>query len=258
MASNLDDFDVVEEILKDCIHACVSISSPGHVVVQEEDGHSEGAGGCAICLDEIPFEDTAIIKGCEHVYCACCILKWVTFHKDAPRCPQCKAYFNYLYTYRCLDGTMCDHFVEESVTLLLRARWFQGKLPSMEDRYSEEDDDEDDDYDLYYLQPQHRVMLGNRRFGANGHISGGRQHAAPAATGSSSSSSKQKAKEKQHGEKSENKAMSCKKAQREAKKEMKADKEAQKLAQRKAARMRPAPSLSSDTAAPVAAGTPTD
>jgi hypothetical protein len=42
---------------------------------------------------------------------------------------------------------MCDHFVEESVTLLLRARWFQGKLPSMEDRYSEEDDDEDDDYD---------------------------------------------------------------------------------------------------------------
>ena len=45
---------------------------------------SEG-GGCAICLEEIPFEDLAIIKGCEHSYCACCILKWVTFHRDAPR-----------------------------------------------------------------------------------------------------------------------------------------------------------------------------
>ena len=67
----------------------------------------------------------------------------------------------------------------------------------------------------YYLQPQHRVTLGNRRFGANGHISGGRQHAAPAASGSSSSSSKQKAKEKQHRDKSEHQAMSSKKAQRE-------------------------------------------
>eukprot|EP00959_Pyramimonas_sp_CCMP1952_P006993 146084-Pyramimonas_sp.AAC.1 len=31
----------------------------------------------------------------------------------------------------------------------------------------------------FYLSPQHRVVLGNRRFGANGVISNGRQHAVP-------------------------------------------------------------------------------
>jgi len=39
-------------------------------------------------------------------------------------CPQCKAPFSYLFTHRHLDGTPSDYPLEESVTLLKRARWF--------------------------------------------------------------------------------------------------------------------------------------
>ena len=37
---------------------------------------------------------------------------------------QCKAPFDYLYTYRQLDGTVSDVAVEEPVVLLKRAPWF--------------------------------------------------------------------------------------------------------------------------------------
>uniref|UniRef100_A0A7S0MTM1 RING-type domain-containing protein n=1 Tax=Pyramimonas obovata TaxID=1411642 RepID=A0A7S0MTM1_9CHLO len=266
--SKPNGFDVVDELLEELVCACTTTHSVETVQEEEHDSsdvHCDKIGGCdeiddeidgcAICLEQIPFEDMAIIKGCEHSYCACCILKWVTFHRDAPRCPQCKAHFNYLYTYRCLDGTFCEHFIEESVTLLLRARWFQGKLPSMEDP-CEDSEDEDEDYDSYYLSPQHRVVLGNRRFGANGVISNGRQHAAPrrqtptsskpaaaaAAAEGASSHSKGKGKERaERAERGEAKAVNAKKAARDAKKEAKASKEAARAAQRKAARTRPVP-----------------
>lgn len=39
-------------------------------------------------------------------------------------CPQCKAPFSYLFTHRHLDGAPSDYPLEESVTLLKRARWF--------------------------------------------------------------------------------------------------------------------------------------
>jgi hypothetical protein len=39
-------------------------------------------------------------------------------------CPQCKAPFSYLITYRQLDGTLTDFPAEESVVLLKRAQWF--------------------------------------------------------------------------------------------------------------------------------------
>eukprot|EP00959_Pyramimonas_sp_CCMP1952_P137581 2879563-Pyramimonas_sp.AAC.1 len=87
--SNLNDFDVVEELLEEFICSCTTISSDE--TFQEEEAHvasdayCDEVGGCAICLEDIPFEDMAILKGCEHSYCACCILKWVTFHRDAPR-----------------------------------------------------------------------------------------------------------------------------------------------------------------------------
>ena len=51
-----------------------------------------------------------------------CILMWAVCKET---CPQCKAPFNYLITYRQLDGTITDYPTEESVCLLKRARWFE-------------------------------------------------------------------------------------------------------------------------------------
>lgn len=62
--------------------------------------------------------------GASAQYCINCILQWATYHADAPRCPQCKSHFHYIFTYKNLDGTMNDYLQEESVTLLMRARWF--------------------------------------------------------------------------------------------------------------------------------------
>eukprot|EP00854_Cymbomonas_tetramitiformis_P019587 gene19587-23427_t len=71
------------------------------------------------------------------------------------RCPKCKANFTILNTYRCLDGSMCDHLCEESICLLLRARWFlpsffQGKSPLVdeadEESFQEYQEHFEDDY----------------------------------------------------------------------------------------------------------------
>ena len=56
-----------------------------------------------------------------------CILAW-TVHRDPPSCPQCKAPFTSLLTFRKLDGSMSDYPVEESVCLLKRAIWFEAYL----------------------------------------------------------------------------------------------------------------------------------
>lgn len=56
-----------------------------------------------------------------------CILAW-TVHRDPPSCPQCKAPFASLLTFRKLDGSMSDYPVEESVCLLKRAIWFEAHL----------------------------------------------------------------------------------------------------------------------------------
>jgi hypothetical protein len=48
---------------------------------------------------------TAVPQGCDHMYCATCILHWA-LHKEEPWCPQCKNPFSYLLTYRNLDGTL--------------------------------------------------------------------------------------------------------------------------------------------------------
>ncbi len=49
-------------------------------------------------------------------------------HRDPPSCPQCKAPFTSLLTFRKLDGSMSDYPVEESVCLLKRAIWFEAYL----------------------------------------------------------------------------------------------------------------------------------
>lgn len=56
-----------------------------------------------------------------------CILAWAV-QKEPVWCPQCKAPFTNLLTYRKLDGTLSDFPVEESVCLLKRAHWFEAHM----------------------------------------------------------------------------------------------------------------------------------
>lgn len=80
---------------------------------------------CAVCLQFIEPAETAIVKGCEHTYCATCILTWTAFKQPAPWCPQCKGPVNYLSTFRSLDGELSDFLIEEPSVLLLQATWFK-------------------------------------------------------------------------------------------------------------------------------------
>lgn len=181
---------------------------------------------CAICLTQMPVADIAAVKGCEHQYCVHCILQWATYKEW---CPQCKAPFSYLLTYRMLDGTMMDYPVEESVTLLKRACWFQdhmrakekgkaivrpddepalqftdadGDGPSQQHRdwadiyedYVDEQLEEDEEIEHYYFSSaagSARVLIGNRRNGQNGYMRSGRMFARPVPVppGAASSSS---------------------------------------------------------------------
>ena len=62
------------------------------------------------------------------MWCAAtCILSWKVV-KEQAGCPQCKAPFSTLFTYRSLDGTLHDFPQEESVCLLARAQWFAAHL----------------------------------------------------------------------------------------------------------------------------------
>jgi hypothetical protein len=85
---------------------------------------------CSICREGIVPSEFSLIKGCEHTYCCSCILSWCAFqdqrtHTRAQHwCPLCRTPFNYLYTYRQLDGTFSDFLVEEPLVLLQRATWF--------------------------------------------------------------------------------------------------------------------------------------
>ncbi|KAF5831140.1 hypothetical protein DUNSADRAFT_13543 [Dunaliella salina] len=153
---------------------------------------------CPICLHAIDPMELAIVKGCFHEYCACCILKWAACKSgpDPAWCPQCKAPVNYLYLHRQLDGTLSDYPVEESVCLLKVATWFKehvreadkGKLLSGFSAAEAGDEAYDDDYDYdddpeeeYYLtgSGRARVVLGNRRLGQNGFMRSGRMYARP-------------------------------------------------------------------------------
>ncbi|XP_057801922.1 uncharacterized protein LOC131017200 [Salvia miltiorrhiza] len=140
-------------------------------------------GFCAICLDKIVLQETALVKGCEHAYCVNCILLWASCKKE-PTCPQCKKPFEFLNIHRALDGSIQDYIFEESVCLLLRASWFKPlvevvkeELEIVEECYY---DDEEDEYpDEYYLGRSSSLCIGNRRWGDNGYVSAGRQEARP-------------------------------------------------------------------------------
>ncbi|KAM3303613.1 hypothetical protein P3S67_014643 [Capsicum chacoense] len=143
-------------------------------------------GICAVCLNKIVLQETALVKGCEHAYCVTCILRWATY-KEEPTCPQCKHPFEFLYIHRSLDGSLQDYMFEESVYLLLRASWF--KPLTVEERAEIDDDDLDDLYmyddaeedfeEDYFVGSSSRLRIGNRRWGDNGYVSAGRQEARP-------------------------------------------------------------------------------
>ena len=125
-----------------------------------------------------------------------------------PTCPCCKAPFSSLLVYRSLDGDLRGDLTEESVCLLRRARW----LPETAKSAEWEDDHAvavaaqaalnaeggffEEDFDVYredylddeeeYMEGLYRrgsrggggrpaIVIGNRRFGANGHISQGQR-----------------------------------------------------------------------------------
>ncbi|PSR86779.1 hypothetical protein CEY00_Acc32404 [Actinidia chinensis var. chinensis] len=141
-------------------------------------------GICAICLNKIMLQETALVKGCEHAYCVTCILRWATY-KERPTCPQCKHPFDFLNVHRSLDGSIHDYMYEESVCLLLRASWFMPLI--VEDReevYEEVDDyypyeEEEEDLDEEYYSRSSSLRIGNRRWGDNGYVRAGRQEARP-------------------------------------------------------------------------------
>ncbi|XP_062208113.1 uncharacterized protein LOC133909619 [Phragmites australis] len=144
-------------------------------------------GVCAICLDKIALQETALVKGCDHAYCVTCILRWASY-KQTPVCPQCKHPFEFLSVHRSLDGCIHDYLFEESVCLLLRAAWFEPLIIEAHEEVLEEefyhqyqyDDDEDDlDEETYYMSRSQSVRIGNRRWGDNGYIRGGRREARP-------------------------------------------------------------------------------
>ncbi|KAL6780769.1 CGL94 [Auxenochlorella protothecoides x Auxenochlorella symbiontica] len=161
----------------------------------------EDSNPCAICLNTTALEDVAILPGCDHVYCAHCIIHWASLREQGDACcPQCKAPFSEIITYRNLDGTLQDFPVQNSVCLLKRAAWFKeraerhtlppedGAAPRRERSWADEDaydlcNDDDDDLEAFYFSSaagRARVTLGNRRFGEGGYIASGRRQARPA------------------------------------------------------------------------------
>lgn len=164
------------------------LSEKGSEAEIHEVGFGSHGGICAICLDKIVLQETALVKGCEHAYCVTCILRWATY-REKVTCPQCKHPFEFLNVHRSLDGSLQDYMFEESVCLLLRASWFkplsieehvdhEDAYEELEDYYQYEDD-EDDDMDEAYYGGSSSFRIGNRRWGDNGYVRAGRQEARP-------------------------------------------------------------------------------
>ncbi|KAG1371113.1 hypothetical protein COCNU_16G002070 [Cocos nucifera] len=147
-------------------------------------GSAADFGVCAICLEKIVLQETALVKGTlgsarislalnsssgltRYAGSLCfilpkpdsvtCILRWAAY-KQKPSCPQCKHPFESLNVHRSLDGCIHDYMFEESVCLLLRATWFvpltveakeeaPEELEDYAQYYNDQDDADDDDGD---------------------------------------------------------------------------------------------------------------
>lgn len=184
--NQIGDLSVEEQVvgesvdLKEEIECLASSSSSSSTAMTGNEGV------CAICLDTISLQETALVKGCEHAYCVTCILRWATYHEN-PSCPQCKHPFRFLNVHRSLDGRLHDYMFEESVCLLLRAAWFipltvethEEPYDEFEDVYQYYEDDDDDDLEDVYYNRSTSVRIGNRRWGDNGYVRAGRIEARP-------------------------------------------------------------------------------
>lgn len=163
--------------------------------VLDDQGCGNHSGICAICLDKIVLQETALVKGCEHAYCVTCILRWATYSQN-PTCPQCKFPFESLNVHRSLDGRIYDYMFEESVCLLVRATWFkplevdhEEVYDAVEEYYQYYEYEEDEDEDEAYYNNSPSLRIGNRRWGDNGFVRAGRQEARPAPPRSNSQDS---------------------------------------------------------------------
>ncbi|GMJ15513.1 hypothetical protein like AT5G19430 [Hibiscus trionum] len=181
---NMDGEQLVHALPNLLIQDQIEMKNKGAVAEEICENHS---GTCAICLDKIVLQETALVKGCEHAYCVMCILRWATYN-EMPTCPQCKHPFDFLSVHRSLDDRIHDYMFEESVCLLLRATWFKplivedreevyDNLEGYYDYYPYEDEDEEEDEVYYTNSPSLRI--GNRRWGDSGYVRSGRQEARP-------------------------------------------------------------------------------
>ncbi|XP_061354813.1 uncharacterized protein LOC133299371 [Gastrolobium bilobum] len=182
---NIEDEQVLANDFQDL--SIKDLGEKGSEAEIHRGGFGNHGGICAICLDKIVLQETALVKGCEHAYCVICILRWASYNPKVT-CPQCKHPFEFLNVHRSLDGSLQDYMFEESVCLLLRASWFkpltvEGHVEHedvyeyVEDFY--EDEDEDDDIDEAYYGGSSSFRIGNRRWGDNGYVRAGRQEARP-------------------------------------------------------------------------------
>lgn len=84
-------------------------------------------------------------------------------------------------------NSLHDYMYEESVCLLLRASWFNPLIveereevdEEVYDHYYQYEDEEEDDLDEVYFSRSSSLRLGNRRWGDNGYVRGGRVEARP-------------------------------------------------------------------------------
>ncbi|MBA0739956.1 hypothetical protein Gogos_013181 [Gossypium gossypioides] len=159
-----------------------------------EEGCESHSGICAICLDKIVLQETALIKGCEHAY-------WIN-----------------------------DYMFEESVCLLLRASWFKPLnveecevYDDLEDYYHYypypcEDDDDDEEEEVYYRSSP-SLRIGNRRWGDNGYVRSGRREARPVQQSSSSSQNSDASSSSEPKKKEVSKSIMGRRAKRALKRE---------------------------------------
>ncbi|XP_034923441.1 uncharacterized protein [Populus alba] len=146
-------------------------------------------GICAICLDKIVLQETALIKGCEHAYWLvsrgkCChLFPILSFVPRVAKANPTLGHFNIFLFFNSIQ----DYMFEESVCLLLRASWFmtltvedhEDVYEDPEDYYPYEFEDEDDDLDEVHLSSSSNLRIGNRRWGDNGYVRAGHQEARP-------------------------------------------------------------------------------
>ncbi|XP_039013766.1 uncharacterized protein LOC120143522 isoform X2 [Hibiscus syriacus] len=149
----IDGEHLVHALPNPSIQDQIDMKNKGVAAEESCENHS---GICAICLDKIVLQETALVKGCEHAY-------WIH-----------------------------DYMFEESFCLLLRATWFKPLIVEdrMEDREEVYDnlevyydyypyEDEDDEEDEVYYTNSPSLRIGNRRWGDSGYVRSGRQEARP-------------------------------------------------------------------------------